>query len=171
MVRLGLFGPDERLELIAGEVAVMSPIGDVHAVVATLLDAELGRALARGHHVREEKGLRIGEHRLYPDFAIVVGTPERYLRRSPTADDAPLVVEVADTTAASDLVTKAAIYAQGGVPTYWVVVIPEQVVVVHSRPRRLGRRWAYADVERVTKGPLRAPPLARPVRVERFMRA
>jgi Uma2 family endonuclease len=171
MVRLGLFGPDERLELIDGEVVVLSPIGDVHAVVSTLLVQALNRSLGKAHHIREEKPFRVGEHRLYPDVAVVAGLPDRYLRRSPTPADAPLIIEVADTTAARDLIIKAEKYAKGGVPTYWVVVIPDQLVVVHSRPERNGRRWGYAQVQRIERGSLRAPPLTRAIKVERFMRA
>jgi Uma2 family endonuclease len=90
MLAAGLFDEDERLELIDGEVVVMSPIGDLHATVHSLLSELLRRALPKDHFVREEKPLNTEESRLYPDVAVVVGDPDRYARRSPTATDAPL---------------------------------------------------------------------------------
>lgn len=39
-----------------------------------------------------------------------------------------LIVEVADTTKRYDLGTKARIYAAAGVPEYWVVNIPGEVI-------------------------------------------
>lgn len=172
MLAAGLFDEDERLELIDGEVVVMSPIGgDPHEVVAVLLDAALGRALAPGHHIREEKGLNVGEDRFYPDFVVVRGEPERYLRKKPSVADAALVVEIADSTPARDLVIKAQRYARAGLAEYWVVVIPEQVVVVHREPARLGRGKAtYADVRRVAKGSLSAGPLRRAIKLSAFLR-
>jgi Uma2 family endonuclease len=170
MVALGLFDEDQRLELIDGEVVVMSPIGDLHAAVHSLLSELLRRALPKDHHVREEKPLDLGQSRLYPDIAVVLGTPDRYLRRSPAATDSPLVVEVADTTLARDLVVKAQVYARAGIREYWVVVIPEQVVVVHRKPRRLKGKAVYAEVERLSAGAVQAAPLRRAIKLSAFLR-
>lgn len=170
MVALGLFGEDERLELIDGEVVVMSPIGDLHATVHSLLSELLRSSLQKGHYVREEKPLTLDESRLYPDVAVVIGDPDRYARRSPTAADAPLVVEIADTTVARDLVVKAQVYARAGIREYWVVVIPEQVVVVHRLPRRRKGTAVYAEVERFAAGKLKAAPMRRAIKVSAFLR-
>jgi Uma2 family endonuclease len=170
MLALGLFDEDQRLELIDGEVVVMSPIGDLHATVHSLLSELLRRALPKDHFVREEKPLNTEESRLYPDVTVVVGDPDRYARRSPTATDAPLVVEIADTTVARDLVVKAQVYARAGIREYWVVVIPEQVVVVHRQPRRRKEKAFYAEVERVTAGTLKAAPMRRAIKVSAFLR-
>src|SRR5207244_3795988 len=46
MIQAGVFGEDERLELIDGEVVEMSPIGDRHAARVRRLIALLSRLFA-----------------------------------------------------------------------------------------------------------------------------
>src|SRR5262245_63388836 len=38
MVHAGIFGPEDRLELIEGDIVVMSPIGDQHAACVDTLN-------------------------------------------------------------------------------------------------------------------------------------
>jgi Uma2 family endonuclease len=45
-----------------------------------------------------------------------------------------LVIEVADASLEYDLGEKAALYAEAGVPEYWVVDLVERVLVVHRDP-------------------------------------
>jgi Uma2 family endonuclease len=56
MAEVGLLHPDERTELIEGEIVDMPPIGSTHASVVTLLTRRLVRAVgdfAAEHHIRE----------------------------------------------------------------------------------------------------------------------
>ena len=66
LVAIGFFGPDERLELIDGEVRVMSPIGDLHAVTVTKVTRSLDRAFGDGFFSWSQNPLAVGEDRLYP---------------------------------------------------------------------------------------------------------
>jgi Uma2 family endonuclease len=45
-----------------------------------------------------------------------------------------LVVEVSDSSAAFDLSRKAALYAEAGVPEYWVLELGRRRLVVHRQP-------------------------------------
>ncbi|MBY0519704.1 MAG: Uma2 family endonuclease [Sphingomonas sp.] len=45
-----------------------------------------------------------------------------------------LVVEVADTTLASDLGRKADLYAAAGIPEYWVIDLTEARAFLHASP-------------------------------------
>lgn len=77
-----------------------------------------------------------------PDFAIIPAS-------SGIPDDHPptalLVIEVADTSLKLDLGPKALLYAQCGVPEYWVVDVTAETTVVHTDPRA-GR---YRRVRRI----------------------
>jgi Uma2 family endonuclease len=76
---------------------------------------------------------------LEPD--ILVLRPDRR-RRYPRPDQAALVVEIADTSRARDLHTKAPRYGAAGVPELWVVELNERVTYVF---RGLGTdAWANA---------------------------
>ena len=75
----------------------------------------------------------------------------------PRPEDLHLVVEVADTTPAFDLTTKAALYARAGIVEYWVLDVIGRRMVVHRNPQ-LGRYaliMAYGEQESVA--PLAAP--------------
>ena len=52
--------------------------------------------------------------------------PRRYGRARPTASDVMLLIEVSDSTLATDLREKSDIYAQAGVDEYWVIDIPNR---------------------------------------------
>lgn len=120
--------------------------------------------------MRQEAPLRLGEHRLYPDVALLRGSQDDFLRRSPAARDVVLLIEVADSTVAYDLGTKAA----GGIPEYWVVDLPGHAVVVHQAPRKsrgVPRGWAWSSIERVARGRLAAPGCRRSIAITSFLRA
>lgn len=173
LVREGFFGPHERLELVNGEVRVMSPVGDPHATVVYLAAEACRRAYSNRYLVREEKPLAAGEQRLYPDLVVVEGPPDRFLSRSPRGSEVALLMEVADSTLAYDLGEKAAIYAAARVREYWVADLNEGVLVVHHTPRRrrgLLHGWAYAEVREVGKGRLTPPGARRAVGLSSFLR-
>ena len=140
MVEAGLF-QRERLELIRGELVVMSPIGVRHAMVVTELDKTLQRACPDGLVVRCQQPLICAdESEPEPDLAVVPFDP------APTTHPtrAVLVVEVADSSRDADLVGKAALYAESDVDEYWVVDLDAGCVHVH-RGRAAGA-WTEVTV-------------------------
>lgn len=159
LVSIGFFGPDERLELIDGEVQVMSPIGDAHAVTTTKVARALERACGPARFAWAQNPLSVGDDRVYPDVVVLRGAPDDYALRSPRPADALLVVEVADSTLAFDLGRKAQLYARAGVAEYWVVSLPDRAVVMHRSPRKgRGRSPArFEDVSTVTQGKVLLP--------------
>ena len=79
--------------------------------------------------------LRLGPHdEPEPDIALARAT-RSYARERPRADEIALIVEVADTSLAFDLGEKRAKYAAAGIPEYWVVDLPANVVHVLRDPR------------------------------------
>jgi Uma2 family endonuclease len=140
LIALGYF-EDEQIELLAGFLVAKSPQTVPHAYAVQqlnmlLLPAVMGRAV-----VRVQLPLAISaDSEPEPDIALVpVGD---YSREHPIT--ALLVIEVAESSLRKDRVIKAALYAQAGVPEYWVVDLTERVVHVH----REGRDGAYARVTR-----------------------
>lgn len=173
LVAIGFFGPHERLELVDGEVRVMSPIGDAHAATVTKVTRALDRAYGDGRFAWAQNPFSVRQDRLYPDVVVLRGEPDDYAARSPTPADATLVVEVADTTLAFDLGAKAAVYAAGGVQECWVVSLPDRAVVVHRTPmKRRGKSPArFADVTTVTEGKLQPPGARQTVSVRSLLPA
>jgi Uma2 family endonuclease len=69
-----------------------------------------------------------------------------YKEREAWAEDAFLLIEVADSSLAYDRTTKLRLYAEAGIPEYWVVDCISETVEVHRAPSPEG----YRDVTRVT---------------------
>lgn len=133
----GVFGPDERLELIEGKIYRMSPQNPAHATACELVEVALRRLAPPGTLVRGQKPLSLGEHsEPEPDVVVVDGGPRTYTAGHPTS--ARLVVEVSDSSLEHDLGPKAELYARGGIGEYWVVSLPAREVVVHTQPAATG---------------------------------
>lgn len=100
--KLGLFGSEERLDLIEGEIiARMSPQDSRHMTCIVLIEEALRLAFAIGFIVRVQGPLALGPHNQpEPDLAVVDGPARWYTAAHPVT--AVLVVEVADTTLLTD---------------------------------------------------------------------
>jgi Uma2 family endonuclease len=130
---MGVFGPEERLELVDGEILCMSPPKGPYATASDLTESALREVFRTGYRVRVQKPLTLGGiSEPEPDIAVVRGAARDFVRSHPTT--AELVVEVADTSLAFDRGPKAQLYARAGLPDYWVLNLPERVLEVYREP-------------------------------------
>lgn len=161
-VEAGVFGPEDRIELLDGELLTMTPQGSRHAAVATRVGAELARAFGSRAHVRTQMPLAADDDsEPEPDLAVVAGDALDYLDAHPAT--ALLVVEVSDDSLRRDRSVKRRLYARCGIPEYWIVSLPDTRLEVYRRP--VG--GAYRDAKTLRAGetvsPLAAPAAAIPV--------
>jgi Uma2 family endonuclease len=139
MAEAGVLSPDDRTELIEGEIVDMPPIGSTHADVVRLLTQHLVRAVGDSAVVSVQLPVRLSRHsEPQPDLALLRPKAEGYRQAHPTADDVPLLIEVSDTTLHYDLGKKARLYAKHGVPEYWVVDLVGSRVWRHRTPSGTG---------------------------------
>jgi Uma2 family endonuclease len=133
MAEGGVFAPGERVELIEGEIIAMTPQKGPHATGITLVSEELRRAFGMGYVIRVQLPLDLGPlSEPEPDLAVVRGSARDYRDAHPTA--AVLVVEVSDATLDLDRQRKAGMYAKAGIPEYWILNLPDQVLEVYRDP-------------------------------------
>jgi Uma2 family endonuclease len=129
---IGLFGPEARLELIEGEVFEKVTQNSPHVTGVNLIQEVLRAVFHRGHSLRIQQPLALGEHsQPEPDIAVVTGTIRDYEEEHPTT--AVLVVEVSDTTLVFDR-AKAGLYARAGMPEYWILDLPDRVLEIYRQP-------------------------------------
>jgi Uma2 family endonuclease len=121
----------------------MSPIGPPHSSTVQKLNALLLPPLLERATVRIQSPFAASDtSEPEPDVAIVpIGD---YDTEHPT--QAYLVIEVADSSLQRDRDIKQRIYAQAGVPEYWIVNTAEKCIEVYRTPRAEG----YLTRERVT---------------------
>ena len=133
MTEVGILAPDERVELIEGEIIKMSPQNTPHAVAVSLISEILRVFFGKGYYVRTQMPMDINEiSEPEPDVAVVSGTPRDYLLGHPTT--ALLIVEVSDSTLAYDRNQKASLYAKADIADYWIVNLINRRLEVHREP-------------------------------------
>jgi Uma2 family endonuclease len=139
MVEVGVIAPDERLEIIGGEIVPMSPKGNRHEAIKVAIALLWGRRCPDGFAFAQETGLRLDDFTyLEPDFIVFSRTVEL---ASLTGPDILLAVEVADSSLGYDLGRKAKIYADYGVQELWVINAARRVVHTHLGAGRGGYAW------------------------------
>jgi Uma2 family endonuclease len=131
LIESGGFDEDSRVELIGGMIADMSPKTPEHEHVLAWLARWLTLAVDdQRFEVRVCGPLTIETSEPEPDLAVVArDAPQPYHPAT-----AALVIEVTVSSQDRDLRQKPAVYAQAGVPEYWVVDLEADRVVVHRNP-------------------------------------
>lgn len=170
MEAAGVILPDERIELIDGELLQKElPMNSPHATAVSLCNEALRQMFGAGYVVRVQIPLTLSERdEPLPDLAVVEGAIRDFEQRHPTT--AVLIVEISETTLAFDRRVKGSLYAWAGVPDYWIVNLAERVVEVYRQPTPTARtRYGYAYQTRQlyrpddALAPLAVPDVAIPV--------
>ena len=121
--RKGAFDAHKKVELIDGDICIVSPQLNRHARMLTDLIVELAlalRTMKTDLRTIADVSARINDHSLpQPDISISAYKGDGVLPLKELA----LVVEVSNTTLRTDLGRKLRLYADAGVPEYWVVDI------------------------------------------------
>ncbi len=145
MAAVGILRPDERVELIEGEIIEMAPIGSPHAAGVDRGNRVFSRAVGERAIVRVQNPIRLSlRSEPEPDLALVRPRPDFYATGHPGPDDVLLLVEVSDTTLIYDLRVKAPMYAAAGILELWVVDLPNMRLHVFRDPS--GGRYRDASV-------------------------
>lgn len=146
MGEAGIFGEDDRVELIDGEVVEMTPIGWRHAqVVNALTDALADLRETGGYTISVQNPLALGDYgEPQPDLALL--RRDRETGRLPAAGDALVIIEVSDTSVAHDRDVKLPLYAGSGIPEAWLVDLTTDRVEVHANPREAAGGYGTVEV-------------------------
>jgi Uma2 family endonuclease len=158
MDRAGIIGPDERVELLDGEIITMAAKGTRHEDVRTALINLWARRLPLNMAFAMEAAFRLAKDYVpEPDIMIFpLGQRSSHVR----ADTVLLVVEVADSSLSIDLKVKGPRYAAFGVREYWVIDVETLATHVHRDPGPDGYRDVTIVANDVSLVPLLAPALS-----------
>jgi Uma2 family endonuclease len=151
----GFFTEYDEFELIGGEMVPMSPEGRRHVRIRAELSLRITElALAAGGlMVISEPQFNLSrDSYLKPDILVHPRSINTYDLRPA---DALLLVEIADTSLRYDMKTKMPLYAEHGVPEYWVIHAATLMTTVHRQPKGS----VYAFVEEVSPDMLLVPKL------------
>ena len=130
MLRAGILHEDDPLELIDGQLVVMSPIHDPHIVCVNRLNRLFVERTDPEVAVSVQNPVRIDEHN-EPEPDVVLSTA---LDGAPRPDDVLLLVEVSGSTLDYDRDVKRSLYARAGLSEVWIVNLDDQQIEVHRNP-------------------------------------
>ena len=148
LIELGVFRPDERLELLDGQLVVREPQGSRHAATIRRVIAALRRALGEGWQIDSQLPIALDDDsEPEPDISVVPHDPGAYAAAHPA--HAVLIVEIAESSYRTDREYKAGLYARAGIADYWIVDVVHGVVEVHREPEASAEAlsgWRYRSV-------------------------
>lgn len=151
MVEVGIISPDERVELIEGEVISMAAKKPPHVVITELAVEYLRELCREVAYIRTQDPVFLNDRtEPEPDIAVVMPPLRRYLDHHPEPEEIFLIIEVAeslgcgsatpktfqeaDATLKFDTKKKAAVYASTKIADYWVVDAVKRSIYVFREP-------------------------------------
>ena len=157
---MGFFNPEERVELVSGNIIKMSAKGTAHTS-ATRRTATLLRDLLENlAAVYTQDPIALDNNsEPEPDIAVVIIDPFDYATHHPIPSEVYLIIEVADSSLALayDREIKANIYARSGIVDYWVLNVNDRQLHVFREPAEDGYQSEVILEETASISPLQFP--------------
>jgi Uma2 family endonuclease len=144
LLKGGILAPEDRVELIEGEMLTKMSHNGPHAISVGVVDDTVSDALPPGWHVRAQLPITLARSEPEPDAAVVRGKRRDYNPDHPLPRHFGIVIEVSDSSLWYDRTVKGRLYAEAGIPEYWVVNIEERVVEVYTSPNPAATPAEYA---------------------------
>jgi Uma2 family endonuclease len=129
--------PDKRYELIEGELINKMGQKPPHAYVIAVLTKLLGSAFPGRIRVQSSISLPDPDGQYSepePDVVLLHRESPEFFKRHPGPQDIALLIEVADTSLASDRSVKYRLYARAGITEYWIIDIETRRTIVCRYP-------------------------------------
>jgi Uma2 family endonuclease len=132
LIEAEILGPEDRLELLGGEMIVKEPQHRPHATAILLVVRALERVFGSGWTVQPQLPVALDdESEPEPDVSVVRGEPRDYLDHP---SHVALVVEVALSRLGFDRERKGSLYARAGIADYWIVNLPDRRLEIYRGP-------------------------------------
>ena len=143
MGKAGIFAPNERVELLEGEIIAMSPAGSRHSSCILLMTEwfyESGRLNGRAHIHSQNPVVVSDVSEPEPDLMLLAYRQDRYALGKPRPQDILLLVEVSDSSLGYDRNVKLRSYAESGIPETWIANLRDDCIEAHTDPSPEGYR-------------------------------
>jgi len=135
MAEAGILAPDERVELLYGDVIVMPPIGNWHASNVDLFTNTFPAQLHGRAVVRVQNPVRLDDNsQPQPDVMLLSWRDDFYRDGHPGPADVLLLIEVSDSSVDFDRNEKLSAYTAAGIPEVWIVNRPDRRIESYVDP-------------------------------------
>lgn len=143
MIRTGILTEDDPIELLDGWLVHKMPKNRQHSIATHHTRDSIARHLPPGWYVDSQEPITLETSEPEPDICVIRGALDDYPEHHPRAADIALLVEVSDATLDRDRGFKKRLYAQAGIPIYWIVNLQDRQVEVYTQPSGPGRLPDY----------------------------
>ncbi|MDY7024467.1 MAG: Uma2 family endonuclease [Cyanobacteriota bacterium] len=131
----GTIKESDRLELLRGDLVLMSPEGEVHAYYNRSVSNYLRGVLGNRAEISEGHPITLPNNsEPEPDIAVVQPLGREYLNHHPYPENIFWLIEFSKSSLEKDLGLKKSIYAEAKIQEYWVVDLKEFEVKVFRNP-------------------------------------
>ncbi|MBW4449517.1 MAG: Uma2 family endonuclease [Spirirestis rafaelensis WJT71-NPBG6] len=155
MAEAGIFHPEERLELIAGQIIRKSAKGTAHESAITRTERLLRQRLGEQVLLRLQSPIQLDDYsEPEPDIAVVMPNPLDYDDHHPRPEEVFLLIEVADSSLKYDREVKTIAYAKSGIADYWILDVNQRKLHIYRLPSPDGYQSETILSEDVTISPL-----------------
>lgn len=135
MIEHGILTKYSKVELIRGEIVAKMPIGDLHSWCVIALNRLFGQ-IASAHAIVDVQGpIRLADSEPEPDIVLLSLRDDLYRSGKPKAGDELLIIEVADSSLEYDREVKGPLYAENGIPEYWILNVVDRCMEVYRGPQ------------------------------------
>ncbi len=135
MIKLGILNKYDNVELLEGDLIKMSAMGPRHLSSINRLTEFFILQLQGKAMVSTQGPVEVSQYsEPEPDVTLLKKRDDYYRDAIPKAEDAYLVIEVADTTLVKDRGVKLAAYARAKIVEFWIVNLQEYVIEVYTNP-------------------------------------
>jgi Uma2 family endonuclease len=135
MREAGILTEDDRVELLDGEIYLMSPLGPLHIAIVNRLNKLLMRQIGDDAIVSIQNAVQLNDYsEPQPDIALLHPRDDYYDQALARPDDILLLIEVADTSLDYDRDQKLPRYAVSNIAEVWIVDVEQQVVEQYFQP-------------------------------------
>jgi Uma2 family endonuclease len=149
MIEMGILTKNHRVELIRGEIVPKMPSNPPHAGIIKRLLRIFGALVQNQALLSSQTAVRLQDSEPEPDVSVLRLSSDDYFTRHPDPSDVYLLIEVSDSSLDRDLDLKAPLYAENGIPEYWIIDLNSDTVLVHRNPQPDG---TWATVTTHTRG-------------------
>lgn len=126
---------EKGIELIKGGIIAMNPIGSKHLACVNKLNALLNAMLGTKAIVSVQNPIVTSDlSEPEPDISVLAYRADFYSTEVPHAKDVLLVIEVADTSVTYDREVKLPLYAESGIPEFWLINLEENEIEMYWQP-------------------------------------
>ena len=135
MAEVGILDPDDRVELLEGEIVEMSPVGPRHINCVNRATNIFAKRLGDRAIVSVQNPLPLSEYsEPQPDIVLLKPRADFYGNDRINWVDSLLVIEISDTTLRRDRDIKLPLYSKAGVVELWIEDLQHETIFVYRDP-------------------------------------